>query len=162
MTSILKMNLNILKVDDSVTKTDIEYLAEIKNKYLNLDIESMIDISVSHNGEICYVDANNTDYQGPTGETWTGAYVQLQDCLDKLALDGGEIWVSAGVYTPSKIPNWKQNAGHRGPKERSFILYDNIRVYGGFDGTETSPSQRDFAANPTYLSGKLTLQILRM
>eukprot|EP00484_Ammonia_sp_Unknown_P013894 CAMPEP_0197072120 /NCGR_PEP_ID=MMETSP1384-20130603/209934_1 /TAXON_ID=29189 /ORGANISM="Ammonia sp." /LENGTH=1656 /DNA_ID=CAMNT_0042510935 /DNA_START=66 /DNA_END=5037 /DNA_ORIENTATION=- len=101
---------------------------------------------------ICYVmpAINGTS----DGTSWATAYVDLQDCIDSLAtsLGGGEIWVAAGTYVPSSVPLWKVNIGDTQPKYRSFSLEKNIRLFGGFSGTETSRYERDFAANPTYLS----------
>ena len=34
----------------------------------------------------------------------------------------------------------------------SFIMYNNISLYGGFDGTETNRNERNFYKNPTILS----------
>ena len=37
----------------------------------------------------------------------------------------------------------------------SFELVNGVTIYGGFDGTETSPGQRDPVANETILSGEI-------
>ena len=38
-----------------------------------------------------------------------------------------------------------------------FELKDNVRLYGGFNGTENDLSQRDWVANPCVLSGDIDL-----
>ena len=54
-----------------------------------------------------------------------------------------EIWVAAGVY-------------YLNDREESFRLnHDNVRLYGGFAGSETAREQRDWAANLTVLSGDI-------
>ncbi|MCP4250320.1 MAG: hypothetical protein GY778_25030, partial [bacterium] len=83
------------------------------------------------------------------GSSWTDAYTDLQDAL---ALAGvipdivNEIWVAAGVYRPTQ-PS--------GSRDRTFWLVDGVAVYGGFDGTEGTLAEREFAANATVLSGDL-------
>ncbi|MFT4761855.1 MAG: hypothetical protein ACI9LN_003838 [Saprospiraceae bacterium] len=39
--------------------------------------------------------------------------------------------------------------------KRTFYLYQNASIYGGFNGTETALDQRDPAANVTVLSGDI-------
>ncbi|UCE60461.1 MAG: hypothetical protein JSU63_01680 [Phycisphaerales bacterium] len=97
--------------------------------------------------EIIYVDANATGQN--TGQSWTSAYVDLQDALVLAAMAGGtieEIWVAAGTYTPTD-PN--------GDPTISFELVDGVALYGGFAGGETSLNQRSFNTNQTILSGNL-------
>lgn len=40
-------------------------------------------------------------------------------------------------------------------RDSTFQLVDRVAVYGGFAGTETSLSERDWAANVTVLSGDI-------
>lgn len=74
------------------------------------------------------------------GLSWATAFVDLQDAL-AVAVNGDEIWVAAGVYTPSTSIY------------ESFNLVSGVGLYGGFLGTETEREQRDWNANPTILSG---------
>ena len=50
-------------------------------------------------------------------------------------------------------------AGKSGNMHLSFEMYDNIRMYGGFDGTETSRDERNWRDNPTYLSCQINSNI---
>ncbi|QDU66827.1 right-handed parallel beta-helix repeat-containing protein [Engelhardtia mirabilis] len=77
------------------------------------------------------------------GTTWTDAFGDLQSAL-AAASAGDEIWIAAGVYTPSDID-----------ATASFVLVDGVALYGGFAGGETSLAQRDWIANPTRLSGDI-------
>lgn len=51
-----------------------------------------------------------------------------------------EVWVAAGVYPTDSYPYF-------------FTIRSNVKVFGGFAGSETSRSQRDWLANVTVLSG---------
>ena len=53
---------------------------------------------------------------------------------------GDEIWIVQGTYVPNDV-----NVG--------FNLKDGLKIYGGFDGTETATDQRDPNGNVTILSG---------
>ena len=79
------------------------------------------------------------------GTSWNDAFTQLKPALNS-AVAGAEIWVAAGVYHPD-------TAG--GNVVNTFLLNKNLRLLGGFAGTETAADQRDPAANITILSGDL-------
>jgi hypothetical protein len=81
---------------------------------------------------------------GGDGSSWAAPYNDLQAGL-AAAQAAAEIWVASGTYRP--IAGTDRTA--------TFALRDNIRIYGGFAGVETSRDQRDPAANPTILSGEI-------
>jgi len=80
-----------------------------------------------------------------TGKTWADAFTDLQAAL-AAAQTGDEIWVAEGTYTPA-APGGSQNA--------TFLINKNLKLYGGFAGTECYLSERDVALHPTVLSGDL-------
>jgi predicted outer membrane repeat protein len=109
---------------------------------------------VRANGSIIYVDIDAS--AGGNGQTWGTAYKYLQDALDQTNANGStdyEIWVAEGVYYPDE----DSNGDHvNGAMTESFRLnYGNVQLYGGFVGTETLRTQRNWAANPTVLSGDI-------
>lgn len=82
------------------------------------------------------------------GTSWADAYTELADALDNYS-PGDEIWVAAGTYLPQQPSAWP------GEPEHTFYIYQDVKLYGGFNGTETMRSERDPAANVTTLSGDL-------
>ncbi|RCW29694.1 choice-of-anchor Q domain-containing protein [Marinilabilia salmonicolor] len=77
------------------------------------------------------------------GTSWSDA-MSLQDALDN-AVDGDSIWVKAGIYTPTETAD----------REVSFVLTEKIKLFGGFNGTETEFAQRNHILNKTILSGDI-------
>lgn len=80
---------------------------------------------------------------GTTCSSWADP-CELQAALD-IATDGNQIWVVEGTYNPT-VP-----AG----REATFQLKSGVAIYGGFVGTETSLSDRDWETNITTLSGDI-------
>ena len=86
-----------------------------------------------------------------SGESWVNAYNDLQDALDN-ALAEDEIWVATGTYTPTSSPDGSTT----NLRNNAFHFDKNLKIYGGFSGTENLRTQRDWRANPTIISGELT------
>ncbi len=61
------------------------------------------------------------------------------------ALSMEELWVAAGIYTPTNDTN----------RNATFQPGPGVAVYGGFNGTETNRAERDPSANLTVLSGDI-------
>lgn len=81
------------------------------------------------------------------GTSWAQAFKNLQKALTT-ASSGDEIWVAAAVYYPDNGGPYPLDS-----RDAKFILINNLKVYGGFAGTESDLSQRNLDANPTILSG---------
>lgn len=86
------------------------------------------------------------------GSDWNNAFATVQKALQvaetTTAID--QIWVAAGTYYPDEI-----NGTNTDDRNRSFIMKNNLAIYGGFAGTETQLSQRNMGANETILSGDI-------
>ena len=88
---------------------------------------------------IIYVDQANSGTED--GSSWATAWNTLQEGLDFAALGGGnEIWVAAGTYSTTSQTSY-------------FNMLTGVNIYGGFNGTETLLSERNWTANVTILSG---------
>lgn len=101
---------------------------------------------------IVYVNQNAPNTSNVSGSDWTNAYHSLQDALDLARCNANvtQIWVAAGTYYPDE-----GNGRIDNDRSASFVMQNNLAIYGGFAGTETQLSQRDIAANETILSGDI-------
>lgn len=103
---------------------------------------------------VIYVNAARTGQATQTGAEWGTAFADLQDAL-ATAVAGDEIWVAAGVYYPDEAEAGEATVVD-GAVASSFVLVTDVSVYGGFTGSETARSERDWEANVTILSGDLS------
>ena len=72
------------------------------------------------------------------GTSWANAYADVQTAIDSASSDGGgEVWIAKGTYKHGSAMKMK----------------NNVAIYGGFAGTETSKDQR-VAGNNTILDGE--------
>jgi predicted outer membrane repeat protein len=94
-------------------------------------------------GIVWYVKADASGSN--SGTSWANAFRDLQSAL-AIANAGDEIWVAKGVYRPTSSTT---------DRETSFVLKDKLALYGGFAGTETIRSQRNWQTNATVLSGDI-------
>lgn len=98
-----------------------------------------------------YVDASRPDNSG-AGTTWATAKKDLQAAIIA-ASAGDQVWVKAGTYLPTHDPFGNTSPANN--RDKSFTLKEGVKVYGGFAGTETQLSQRNWKLNSTVLSGDL-------
>jgi len=98
---------------------------------------------------VAYVDGDVAS--SGDGWGWDSAVKTVQEGID-LAYCGAtihgeceqwEVWVKAGTYYI-----------HKGCREHTVRLRSNVALMGGFDGTETSSSERDCETNETILDGR--------
>ncbi len=92
-----------------------------------------------------YVDANATGANN--GSSWENAFTDLQDALDDVDY-GCEVWVAKGTYKPTS-----QTGGDE--QSATFRITEGVMMYGGFNGTETTRSERNWIKNETILSGDI-------
>ncbi len=99
-------------------------------------------------GQVVYVDQDATGTGD--GASWTNAMTNLQAAIDAAATVASvsnpiQVWVKADTYFPTSTTT----------QTISFEIKNNVEMYGGFDGTEASLTQRDFRRNETILSGNI-------
>lgn len=78
-----------------------------------------------------------------SGSSWANASANLKAMMDT-APANSQVWVAAGTYYPT-ISVTDRNA--------SFVMKNQVAVYGGFAGTETALAQRSGGAS--ILSGNI-------
>jgi parallel beta-helix repeat protein len=78
------------------------------------------------------------------GASWATAYGNLQTALAATTA-GGSIWVAKGTYKTTATTT----------RTIYFNIPSDVKVYGGFVGTETMLSQRNARTNVTILSGEI-------
>lgn len=96
-----------------------------------------------------YVKPGNTG----TGASWANASGDIQAMINA-SVAGDQIWVAAGTYKPNRradavtviTPTHPYNA---------FVLKAGVKLYGGFAGTETTLTARNWTANRSILSGDI-------
>ncbi|MBN2530491.1 MAG: hypothetical protein JXR76_29160 [Deltaproteobacteria bacterium] len=93
---------------------------------------------------VLYVNAAIADDTGHNGRSWPQAYKDLQSALTTASSGAQvEIWVAKGRYVPGSTRN------------ATFQLINNVRLYGGFNGSERLLQERDIVTNKTLLDGDI-------
>ncbi len=101
--------------------------------------------SVCHYNQVIYVDASATGRQD--GRSWGGAFRTLDEAFDLVERcpDAHEIWVKEGLYYPTDGTD----------RNATFDLPEGVTIYGGFAGTESLVSQRNYLMHQSILSGDI-------
>ncbi len=95
-------------------------------------------------GKTIYVDGNATGANN--GSSWNDAFTYLQDAL-VVALEGDEIHVAQGIYTPTRDPL---------DRDATFNLKDGVSTTGGYAGLAGMyPDFRHTRFFTTILSGDI-------
>ena len=89
---------------------------------------------------------NGARAENGDGTSWDTAFNNLESAITAAQADT-EIWIAQGTYTPSNTA---------GDTTATFrITQNNLYLYGGFQGTETSLDQRDPEKYVTIVSGQI-------
>ncbi|MBL7809297.1 MAG: T9SS type A sorting domain-containing protein [Saprospiraceae bacterium] len=104
--------------------------------------------SAAFSQQIIYV--NQAATGANTGASWADAYKSLQTALTTAA-PGNQVWVAQGLYIPTSGTE----------REVSFNLPNAVKLYGGFNGTETLLDQRQPSIHKSILSGDIGISGVR-
>ena len=88
----------------------------------------------------CIVFVDDTATGANTGGSWANAKTSLMSALS-IAKAGYEVWVAAGRYVPDAATY-----------PYRFVMKQGVPLYGGFAGTETLRTQRDWTVHVSRLS----------
>ena len=100
---------------------------------------------------VIYVNGSATGTNN--GSNWENAFTNLTMALSS-ATPGDEIWVASGVYRPETLFDLNSSGG-TDLREATFVIPDEVSLYGGFSGTEASRSERNWNLHHSILSGDI-------
>lgn len=87
---------------------------------------------------------NTTGNNSNAGTSWATAKLDVQEAIN-LAVSGDEVWIAGGTYKPTA-----DIFGSTAPtdnRDKTFYVPDGVKLYGGFDGSESTLLSR---RNPNY------------
>ena len=122
----------------------------MQKTYLFILLASLCFLSFETQATVIFVDYSSAGTN--TGASWTNAFTTLQPALNA-ASAGDSIFIAEGTYKPTLDPSSGTASGNT--RDYAFYLDKDIKIYGGFAGTETALSQRDIGSNPVILSGDI-------
>jgi hypothetical protein len=125
-------NLSYLDYQDSIDQ--IRYYERTLNA-------SEIDVLYNEDKPKIKIYVNAAAIGVNNGTTWANAFTSLDTAITAFTTVN-EIWVAAGTYKPTGTA-----------RTSTFSMKNAIKIYGGFNGTETLLSQRNPKVNVTILSG---------
>ena len=122
----------------------------MQKTYLFILLASLCFLSFETQATVIFVHYSSSGTN--TGASWTNAFTTLQPALNA-ASAGDTIFIASGTYKPTHIPS--TGGTSTTSRDLSFYLDKDIKIYGGFAGTETALSQRNIGSNPVILSGDI-------
>ena len=148
--------------DISSITTDLDNNPRIANGIIDMGAyeykcqKIIINDIIPDVGGVVYVNKHITGGTG-SGNSWTNATKELADALyaAKTNTNIQQIWVAQGTYHPLYIAADDICDVSLTDRDKSFVMVKNVQIYGGFTGTETNISQRDWNTNLTILSGDI-------
>ena len=109
--------------------------------------------AVSLQATVRYVKPDGTvAEQAANAVSWTTACSDLQAVVNASAAND-EIWVATGIYKPNRRANATETITDN-DRDNAFVFKKDVKIYGGFAGTETALTQRNLSGEySSVLSG---------
>ncbi|MDA8886784.1 right-handed parallel beta-helix repeat-containing protein, partial [Bacteroidia bacterium] len=107
----------------------------MKNKYILFTL-SFCFIVYNSQATTYYVKTGGNN--SSAGTSWSTAKADLQYAINLAVNTGDEVWIAAGTYKPTHLPS--TGGTSTSSRDLSFYLDEDIKIYGGFAGTETALS----------------------
>jgi predicted outer membrane repeat protein len=99
---------------------------------------------------IIYVDKDASGQNN--GTSWTDAYNELSDAIAN-SFDDDHIWIAEGNYFPQQDSTG--NSSPASERDKTFYIDKNLKIYGGFNGTEISLEERNLNDYRVVLNGDI-------
>ena len=117
-----------------------------------------IRVSITSDAEACIKVVQEPSLPEDLGNEWfikpgaTGKGSSWEDAIDlgealKACATADKLYLAAGTYTPT------QYAGGSSDADKTFLLAQNVRIYGGYPANPKAGDVADPAVNKTILSG---------
>lgn len=117
-----------------------------------------IRVSITSDAEACIKVVQEPSLPEDLGNEWfikpgaTGKGTSWEDATDlgealKACVTADKLYLAAGTYTPT------QYAGGGSDADKTFLLTQNVRIYGGYPANPKAGDAADPAVNKTILSG---------
>ena len=117
-----------------------------------------IRVSITSDAEACIKVVQEPSLPEDLGNEWfikpgaTGKGTSWEDATDlgealKACVTADKLYLAAGTYTPT------QYAGGSSDADKTFLLTQNVRIYGGYPANPIAGDAADPAVNKTILSG---------
>ncbi len=122
---------------------------------LPLTLVLYLFITVASSAQTRYY-VNQSIANSGDGKTWGAAFKTLQEGINTASSSvADEIWVAKGTYIPNTNFYGTRYDAPQYSTSMTFFLKKPIKIYGGFVGTETALTQRNWEVNETILSGNI-------
>ena len=113
-------------------------------------INGLPDIGAFERRSVQVLYVNTAATGNGDGSSWLNAMSSLQHALASNCAKVTQLWVARGTYKPAVGTN----------RDSAFVMRNNLAIYGGFAGTETLLSQRNWNSNLTILSGDIGVPVV--
>ncbi len=140
-------NISVVEVSDEGLVKAISFgTAVITVEDSDGMISCECEITVDSDLEKILVDIN-TAIPG-YGDSWDSAFTDLQQAID-YAWEKGipEVWIADGTYETESYP-WTDDYCH-------IALRNNLKIYGGFKGGESSIEERDYSKYKSIIGTRI-------